>query len=165
MKIKHIILAGDSAGGHLAVTVAMLTALRGFRRPDGLIVHYPVFCVGPKFFPSFLLSLDEELLSQPFLKFVMACFLRKGGDPNKNPLASPICASAKLLNCLPKMVIFASEVDVLRDHSILFMDRLLKADKFQNREKCKLYLMREYIHGFCSLDTKHVGVDEFHNGT
>lgn len=165
MKLEHIILAGDSAGGHLAITVAMLAVLRGFRRPDGLLVHYPVFSVGPKFYPSCLLSLDEELLSQPFLKFVMACFLRKGGDPDKNPLASPVCASDKLLNCLPKMVIFASECDVLRDHSIMFMDRLLKADRLQSSERCKMYFMREYIHGFCSMDTKHVGVDEFQNGT
>jgi len=57
-------LAGDSAGGHLAVTVAFLAAVRGFRKPDGILVHYPVFTTGSsRFHPSTLLSLDEELLS------------------------------------------------------------------------------------------------------
>ena len=56
-------LSGDSAGGHLAVSVALLAAVRGFRRPDGILIHYPVFSCGTRFFPSLLLSLDEELLS------------------------------------------------------------------------------------------------------
>jgi hypothetical protein len=25
--------------------------------------------------------------------------------------------------------------------------------------------MRDYIHGFCNLDTKHVGVEEYQKGT
>lgn len=63
-----MILAGDSAGGHLCMTVAMLAALRGFRQPDGILCHYPVFCVDEKrFFPSVLLSVDEDLLSSSFL--------------------------------------------------------------------------------------------------
>ena len=45
MDVKQIILAGDSAGGHLAVAVCLLAALRGFRRPDGLLLHYPVFSI------------------------------------------------------------------------------------------------------------------------
>jgi len=63
MKLEHIILAGDSAGGHLAVAVSYLAIIRGFRRPDGILVHYPVFSVDPKFYPSTLLAMDEELLS------------------------------------------------------------------------------------------------------
>lgn len=63
------------------------------------------------------------------------------------------------------MVIFCSEVDVLRDHSILFLDKILKADGYQDKKRCQLFYMREYIHGFCSMDTKHVGVEEFNNGT
>lgn len=52
MKLEHIILAGDSAGGHLAVAVAFLAVIRGFRKPDGILVHYPVFSVDPRFYPS-----------------------------------------------------------------------------------------------------------------
>jgi len=45
MDIKQIILAGDSAGGHLAVSVSFLAAIRGFRKPHGLLMHYPVFSI------------------------------------------------------------------------------------------------------------------------
>ena len=67
MDLEHIILAGDSAGAHLAVAVSFLASLRGFRLPDGLLNIYPVYSVGTKFYPSSLLSLDEELLSTVFL--------------------------------------------------------------------------------------------------
>jgi acetyl esterase/lipase len=115
MDLEHIVLAGDSAGAHLAVAVAFLASLRGFRRPDGLLILYPVYSVGTKFYPSTMLSLDEELLSATFLKFVLACFTRNGGNPDVNCIASPITACNKMFNSLPNMVMFASEVDVLRD--------------------------------------------------
>lgn len=68
LDIQKFILAGDSAGGHLAVSVTLLAMLRGFRGPDGLFCHYPVFMIDPlKFYPSVLLCLDEELLNQGFL--------------------------------------------------------------------------------------------------
>jgi hormone-sensitive lipase len=64
MDIKHVILAGDSAGGHLALSTTLLAMVRGFRLPDALLVHYPVWCIDiNRFFPSSLLALDEELLS------------------------------------------------------------------------------------------------------
>jgi acetyl esterase/lipase len=116
MDVKHIILAGDSAGGHLAVAVSILAVLRGFRKPDGLLLHYPVFSIdSQRFFPSMLLSMDEELLSQSFMKFCLACFIRNGGNPGKSSILSPINAIPKLLNLLPQMRLFASEIDSLRD--------------------------------------------------
>lgn len=64
MKPNKIVLAGDSAGGHLAVTVSMLAAIRGFRIPDAIVTHYPVFNIDTKvFYPSMLLACDEELLN------------------------------------------------------------------------------------------------------
>lgn len=53
MDLKHIILVGDSAGGHLAVSVSILAVLRGFRIPDGILMHYPVLTMDTsRFFPS-----------------------------------------------------------------------------------------------------------------
>ena len=102
MDLKHIILAGDSAGGHIAVTISMLAALRGFRRPDGILCHYPVFNSDPyKFFPSMLIAADEELLSSAFLQFALTCFTRNGGNTATNPLLSPAFAPDALLQMLP----------------------------------------------------------------
>lgn len=115
MKIEHIVLAGDSAGAHLATCVTMLAILRGFRKPDGLLIHYPVFSINSKFFPSSLLSFDDELLSTSFLKFALGCFTNNGGNEEECPLLSPMVACDALLNRLPNMIIFASQCDVLRD--------------------------------------------------
>lgn len=114
MDIKHIILAGDSAGGHLAVSVSMLAAVRGFRMPDGIMALYPVLTLDQqRFFPSSLLAIDDNLLSQPFMNMFHACMLRN--RPNPSPILSPLLASPKLLNLLPQMRMFACELDCLRD--------------------------------------------------
>ncbi len=116
MEIKHVILAGDSAGGHLALSVTYLSIFRGFRKPDALLVHYPVWSVDiNRFFPSSMFSVDEDLLSQPFLKLALACFIRRGGNPDKSPICSPVLAPDALLRLLPPMRIFACEIDSLRD--------------------------------------------------
>ncbi|KAJ6234790.1 hormone-sensitive lipase [Anaeramoeba flamelloides] len=50
-KNKKIIIAGDSAGGCLSCSLTMKTILENVRRPDGLIMGYPVLhlraCAGP----------------------------------------------------------------------------------------------------------------------
>ena len=173
MNIKHVILAGDSAGAHLALTVNFLAILRGFRRPDALLVHYPVGCVDiNRFFPSQLLSVDEEMLSQPFLKFALACFMRSGGNPDKSPLCSPILAPDALIRLLPPLRIFSCEIDSLRDNAFFFTHRILTANNVSvdqpyddTKAKVRIFYMRDYIHGFCNLDTKHVGVEEYQKGT
>ena len=45
LDIKKFILTGDSAGGHLSVTVSFLAILRGFRAPDGIFGHYPCLSI------------------------------------------------------------------------------------------------------------------------
>ncbi len=130
MNLKHIIVAGDSAGGHLATAVCLLAILRGFKVPDGLIIHYPSLTLDSKFYPSVMLSLDDAILSQHFMKFVLSCFTRNNCNPDKSPILSPVYAPAKLLNLLPLVRIFASEVDSLRDQSLFFLHRLIESDNF-----------------------------------
>jgi acetyl esterase/lipase len=152
MDLEQIIVAGDSAGGHLACSVSFLAFLRGYRKPDGILMLYPVFSVGTKFYPSTLLSVDEELLSTTFLKFVLACFTRAGGNPDKNPIASPITAPLALFRrALPKAALFASECDVLRDQSLHFLDKLLSSDP-GDPDRAHLYFMKEYMHGWCNMN-------------
>ena len=109
----------------------MLCVLRNFRVPDSIFAHYPVYSCDLKFFPSNLLIVDEFLLSEGFMSCVMSCFLRKGGDAKNNCVISPNNAPDCLLNLLPNMVLTACECDVLRDQSIHFLDRVLRADGYQ----------------------------------
>ena len=83
------------------MTVTFMAILRGFRKPDGLLCHYPVFSIDEnRFFPSHLLAVDEEFFSACFLKFAMACFNRRRAEQT-NPLMSPIHAPQELIKQLP----------------------------------------------------------------
>ena len=102
MDLKTIVFAGDSAGGHLTHSVTMLAMLRGFRLPDGLMTLYPVLSLKiTEFFPSNLMMIDDEIISTGFLTFCAACVVRKGGNPDVNPLASPIHAPDFMLRQMP----------------------------------------------------------------
>ena len=164
MKLEHIILAGDSAGGHLSTSVAMLAILRGFRKPDSIFAHYPVLFADFKAFPSLLLTIDEWLLSETFMSCVFGCFMRNGGNPKINPILSPFVAPDTLLNHLPRMYMTCCQADPLRDQSVGFLERLLKADYGTTPRRCKLFYMKEYVHGHCSFDFK-MGVTEYAKAT
>ena len=105
------------------------------------------------------------------MKLALACFVRNGGNPDKSPILSPIYAKSDLLAQLPPMRIFVAEIDSLRDHSLVFMDRYLQAKGItaetanNERAQMRLYLCRDYMHGFCNLDTNHVGVEEYSKAT
>jgi len=142
------------------MTVAMLSILRGFRRPDGIVCHYPVFCIDEnRFFPSFLLSIDEELLSSCFMKFALACFTRNGGNA-VNPIMSPLHAPDDLIKMLPPCEFMAAQIDGLRDQSLYMALKILK-----NGGQAHLSVMQDFIHGFCNMDTNHFGVNEYRRGT
>ena len=97
------------------MTVTMLAVLRGFRKPDGILCHYPVFSIDQdRFFPSLLLSVDEELLSSVFMKFALACFNRRQASVI-NPIMSPIHAPTDLIRELPPCKFMVAQIDGLRD--------------------------------------------------
>ena len=58
---------------------------------------------------------------------------------------------------------FACEIDNLRDHAVLFCDRMLEADTESTLKRVKLFYLKEYIHGFCSLAS--AGIDDYMKGT
>jgi len=85
------------------------------------------------FTPSYLYSLDEtdSILSFPFLKFAVQCYVGENMDPNSDPFLSPILASDEvlmiyltnwqLLSKLPKLRILAGQVDPLYDDNLRFI--------------------------------------------
>ena len=107
-----------------------------------------------------LLSLDEELLNQGFILFACACFTRKGGDPDKNLLISPLLVPDEMLRRFPPCKFMVAENDCLRDQSFQMTLRILKLGG-----SCQIILMKDYIHGFNNMDTNYVGIDEYRRGT
>ena len=160
MDIKHVILAGDSAGGNLVISVTLLAILRGFRKPDALVPIYPVLSmVNDHFYPSSLITLDCDLLHTAFVQAMRGCYLRNGGE--QSIICSPINAPDCLLKKLPPVVMFVCEIDSLRDQEFHFADRLLNAvDDEPNR--LQIFYLRDYIHGSQSI--RFLGIDEYERG-
>jgi acetyl esterase/lipase len=122
-------------------------------------MHYPACSTDlNRFYPATLLALDDPILNQSFLKFCMKSFCQIG-NPSKNPLLSPVLAPDWILKKFPPTRILACEADPLRDSSYEMALRLKKQGV-----DVKLYLMKDYIHGFESFDMKF-GITEYHNGT
>ncbi|XP_002733228.1 hormone-sensitive lipase-like [Saccoglossus kowalevskii] len=71
---KHICLVGDSAGGNLAVAVAMRAANYGIRIPDGIVTFYAPFQVRYSPSPSRILSLMDPLLPLGVLSCCLASY-------------------------------------------------------------------------------------------
>ena len=83
IKPKKIILVGDSAGGNLVLSTAIMAVERNFRVPDGLILCYPALALSKfKFSPSLLLAIDDPMLPYPFLKMCLDSYV---GDFSKHP--------------------------------------------------------------------------------
>ena len=116
MDIDKVVVVGDSAGGQLAIVVSLLSILRKFKKPDGLILPYPVCSSNiSHFMPSMLLSIDDYLLQSNLMMYVLAAFTKNGGDTSKNCIMSPIYTPKSILKMLPPTRILVCEVDPLRD--------------------------------------------------
>ena len=65
---KKVILTGDSAGGNLILVMTLIAIQKKFRVPDSIMPCYPLTNVSKEIFlPSILNSIDDPILSMPFL--------------------------------------------------------------------------------------------------
>jgi len=116
LDIDKWIFTGDSAGGHLTFSVTMLALLRGFRRPDGIFSHFPVYTLSNRFFnPSLLNRFDDDIVNLGSYYYMRGSFTRKGGDCERSVLVSPQVAPDEMLKRFPPCKIMAVEYDWLRD--------------------------------------------------
>mmetsp|Transcript_39158 Transcript_39158/g.37495 ORF Transcript_39158/g.37495 Transcript_39158/m.37495 type:complete len:161 (-) Transcript_39158:45-527(-) len=101
---------------------------RGFRTPDGLVLCYPALNLSrANFNPSYLLSLDDPILSYPFLKMCQDSYmgnLPKHIEPSTCPYISPGIVSDEILQKFPKTRFLIPANDPIRDDSFKFLLRL-----------------------------------------
>lgn len=120
-------MVGDSAGGNLAAALTVKAIKSSCTPPSGLVLAYPALSLVPwKFSPSFLLSLDDQILPHMFLKLCIKAYLNEGlhCSPEKDPLLSPGLASDEILREFPPTRILVGTKDPLHDDSIRFTDKL-----------------------------------------
>ena len=115
-----VAVGGDSAGGNLALAVALSSPL--VRRPAALLLYYPVVHAWADEGGSWArygkgFGLDADLMDAGNEAY-------SRGDI-RNPLISPDCASDEALKTLPPCRFLAAERDILFDQGLDFHRRLL----------------------------------------
>lgn len=143
---KKIILAGDSAGGNLALGVALLCIKYKVRIPDGILLAYPVLDLNfERYTPSMMIPLEDIILPHTFLQLCHNYYVPPNSkmNPEIDPFISPICAADHLLQKLPPIRIVQGDEDIFHDDSWRFVDRV---SQFQKNIKMIVY--NGMMHGF-----------------
>ncbi len=117
-----IAVAGESAGGNLAVTVSIMARDSGVHKPIHQLVVYPVASDDPAT-PSKLLYTTAKPLSTPDLPWFLGHYLNTPVE-SANPLISLVNAN---LTGLPKTTIIAAELDPLQTEGKTLSDKLQAA--------------------------------------
>lgn len=125
---EHIVLAGDSAGGHLTVTTLMKLRDEGHPLPAAAACLSPVGDLTGK--PN-LMADKDPLLHPKAGRFFRASFI--GQNDAEHPLISPVLGDWK---GLPPLLIHAGEDELLRDDA-LAMEALAKAAGVE--VQCEIY--------------------------
>ena len=105
----HIAIAGESAGGNMAVAVALMARDAGIELPAHILSVYPV-ADGDTESPTYDEYANAIPLNRPLMEWFFDKYL---GDPSdaQNPLISLVDAD---LNGLPPTTIINAEIDPLR---------------------------------------------------
>jgi acetyl esterase len=120
----RIVIGGDSAGGNLALTTALLLRETDPAfRARGLLLNYGVF--GSRLdTPSYNEFAEGYFLTREKMRFYWECYAPRPAD-RLNPLAAPILAPD--LSFLPPSLLHVAELDVLASESHAMAERLRAA--------------------------------------
>lgn len=123
-KAERVVVLGDSAGGNLVTSLTLRALMEGLRPPDAIFAVYPAFNVELSVSASRILAAFDSILSHGVLETCLESYVgahRLGTDAARtDPLLSPLCAPASLLERLPPVsVVFESAEPV----AILFICR------------------------------------------
>lgn len=156
MDIKKIIISGDSAGGNLAMTfVNLLVGINLFEKkdikiPDLVLLEYPNMSLEiGRMSTSICLAASDYFFSHAFFKNLVDNYLGDYKD-YKNMLVSPLYASDKLIENLPRIRFFFGDRDVGRD------EFLKGVYYFRNCKDIRAYNFLELLHAFNGIDNPDI---------
>lgn len=118
----QIVLAGDSAGGGLALAVAQYAAASGHGVPAALVCFSPWVDLSLRGATLESLAGVDLMLSPKWLAWAARTYL--GGHPADEPTASPLFGD---MNGLPPMLVQAAGQEVLLDDSIRLVESVRAA--------------------------------------
>lgn len=137
---SRIAVAGDSAGGNIAIAACLLAREHGTPKVRYQLLIYPVTDLTSATESKKLYSKGYLLNSMPFY---IESYLGPDGD-GRNPLASPLLNDD--LSNLPAAMVLTAGFDPLRDEGQAFAQKLADAG-IQVEHVC----YDDMIHGFVSL--------------
>jgi acetyl esterase len=146
----RLAVAGDSAGGNLAATVALRARVHGPALAAQVLV-YPV-CDAARDTASYAENREGYLLSARDMAWFWDCYLGPDGDP-ADPFASPLRAAD--LGGLPPALVLTAEYDPLRDEGEAYARRL---DGFD--VPVEAHRFEHMIHGFLGMEALVPEADE-----
>ncbi len=111
---KNIVVAGDSAGGNLTITMLMKLRDSGSPLPAAAACLSPVTDFSPKDNPA---GFKDPLLPAKAIKFYTQAYL--GNNDVRNPLISPVFGS---LEGLPPLLVHAGEEEILREDAVRIVE-------------------------------------------
>ncbi len=137
----RITLAGDSAGGHLALVTALRLKAAGVWQPAQLILIYPMLDATASM-ASYACNGEDYIITRDTLLSGYEMYL--AATPATHPEASPLWRED--FNGLPPVHILTAEFDPLRDEGEALYRRLIAQGV---ESTCQRYL--GVIHGFFQL--------------
>lgn len=136
---NRIAVAGDSAGGNLAASVALRAMRSGIADIQAQLLIYPATdsACNSSSYDEFAEGFG---LTAETMRWFWSQYLQTTGD-HRNPLAN--VSAADSLSILPRTLVLTAEYDVLRDEGEQFAEQLREAGV-----DCELKRYDGLIHGF-----------------
>ncbi len=122
---SRLAVAGDSVGGNMATSVAILSKERGGPAIDFQLLFYPVTDANFDT-ESYVKYQDGYFLTREAMKWFWSNYLSNNTNI-KEPTVSPLQASVEQLNGLPPALIIVGENDVLRDEGEAYAHKLMQS--------------------------------------
>lgn len=151
-----IVLVGDSAGGTLACGIVIKAIQSGFRRPDGLLLVYPVVNMDLDYVSSNMFQCLNHLVLglREFLN-MNECYIGKRVDC-RNQFVFPWFCEDLVVGKFPKTKLMVTLNDPLKSDALRFADKLLR-----NGVDLEVVMFEGFTHGAMnSANEKSVPVYE-----
>ncbi|KAI9784110.1 MAG: hypothetical protein M1839_002614 [Geoglossum umbratile] len=125
LEASKIAIAGDSAGGQLAIATCALVAERGGPKIVYQVLFYPVTDTSQES-DTYKAFKTNPGLEPDTLRWMVGAFLPSHND-RLGHLASPLLSSQEQLKRLPPTLVITADIDPLRSEGEAFGARLLEA--------------------------------------